>query len=635
MAIEKDTEQVTGTGYADSNRSARLEQLLMVEAMLFWGAALFFAFTQSIPWAQFTAITIGGSAIIYITNELAKGDSSVIECVGLIAAGVITTVFSSYLFINYQLLTTVRIGYALSYEYAMAVPFAFVIVYLIYRQYGIGIPLVLIGFIAYGFAGTSLPGFLSHGGFTWRRMVQILALNFQGFFGSISQIVAAWVILFLLFAGLLESYGIFDILVRGSFRVAEHIRSGVAQSAVVASLGMGSVNGTAAANAAMTGSVTIPVMKKSGLRPETAAAIEAVASSGGQIMPPIMGAAAFLMASLLGESYFAIVLAGIIPAAVYYLSVGVAVHFTALNQLSDFSFDASEHVEGDVSRTELGLQVVKFGVPFISLLVFLGWFKITVLSAALYSVMILIASAVVVESIVGVMNGSGYKAIGTGILRRTFSGFGTAATMVAPIVIVVAGINGIVDVLGSTGAASKFALALTGIAGGSLLIAAILAMLVSIILGMGMPTVAAYSFVALLIAPAIIRVFGVPSMAAHFFVFYSAILSGLTPPIAIAVIVASGVAEADFWRAAAESIKVSLPLFVLPFTFLYRPQIVAGGFSVTTLLFAVITLAGALVISVSLNSDLSFSPRINGSRNSLPVRFALVVIGVLMMVFPI
>lgn len=635
MAVKEEPEQVAEAGDTDSDKSTRLNQLLMLEALFLWGMTFYFAFTQSIPWAKFTTITIGGSIAIYVTDELAEGVNSTVERVALLASAAIGIVFTAYLWNNYIVLSRIRIGYALPYEYVLGGLFILVLIYLMYRKWGMGIPAVLVAALLYGFAGTNLPGFLAHGSITWQRMIRVLTLEFQGFFGFISQIVAAWVLLFLLFAGLLDAYGIFDILIRGAFRAAEYIRSGVAQSGVVASMGMGMVNGTATANAAMTGSVTIPVMKTSRLRGETAGAVEAVASSGGQIMPPIMGAAAFIMASLLGTSYFSIIVAGLIPALVYYISTAVAVHFTTINQLDDFDFDASKHVEGHLSRVELGLQILKFGVPFIALLVLLGILQYTVLSAALYTVVILIACAAVIQIVEGILKGWSYRKIGTSFMSDTFSGLKRAAILTAPLVLIVAGINGIVDIISITGLAAKFALALMTIASGSLLLAAVLAMIVCIILGMGMPTVAAYTFVALLIAPAIIRVFAVPAIAAHFFVFYAAILSAITPPVAVAVVVTSGIADSNFWKTAWEAIKLSLPLFVLPFTFLFRPVIVTGGLSFTALIIGVITLAGAFLIAMGLNSKLSFLPHIDGSLAEIPARFGIVAIGVVVMAYPI
>ena len=222
----------------------------------------------------------------------------------------------------------------------MAALFTLVVLYLTYRAFGAAFVGVVVVSIGYAYFGASIPGLMGHSGIGGRQIVNVLALEFDGFFGSITQIVAAWVALFLLYAGLMRGYGAFDLIMRLSFKTAKYLRSGVAQSAVVSSLIVGSINGAQTANAAMTGSFTVPLMKNSGMEGESAGGIEAVASSGGQIMPPVMGAAAFVMASLLtGVGYVDVLIAGIVPALVFYVSVAIGVHYMAVGQLPEGGVD--------------------------------------------------------------------------------------------------------------------------------------------------------------------------------------------------------------------------------------------------------------------------------------------------------
>jgi TRAP-type uncharacterized transport system fused permease subunit len=204
--------------------------------------------------------------------------------------------------------------------------------------------------------------------------------------------------------------------------------------------------------------------------------------------------------------------------------------------------------------------------------------------------------------------------------------------ILAPIAIIIAAINGIVDVFTASGIPGILSLALLDLSGGVMINAVLLAFVISIVLGMGMPTVAAYVIVAALIAPALVQQFFVPDLAAHFFVLYAAILSGLTPPIAIAVVVATGIAESNFWKTAHEALKISAPIYVLPFAFIYNPEIVTGGFGLGTLFSGLVALAGALGIAHGLNYYGKYfheSPFVK-----FPIKAVFFVLGVLAMVYP-
>jgi len=509
-----------------------------------------------------------------------------------------------------------------------------VILYLTYRAFGAAFVCVVVLSIGYAYFGASVPGLMGHSGIGGRQIVNVLTLEFDGFFGSITQIVAAWVALFLLYAGLMQGYGAFDLIMRLSFKTAQYLRSGVAQSAVLSSLVVGSINGAQTANAAMTGSFTVPLMKNSGMKGESAGGIEAVASSGGQIMPPVMGAAAFVMASLLtGVGYVDVLIAGIVPALVFYVSVAIGVHYMAIGQLPEGGVD----LEGKIENLDGGyhplVEAVRFGVPFAVLLYTLGIAQWTILSSALYTCGVMVLTGAGVPVLLSLVRSE--REVGEAIRSAatdTVSGFRFGAITVAPIAIIIAAVNGIVDLLNATGMPGKLSLALVGIAGGVMLFTVILAMIICLVLGLGMPTVAAYTIVALLIAPTLIGEFGVPQLAAHFFVFYAAILSGITPPIAIAVVVTAGIAGADFWRTSLEALKLAMPLFVLPFTFIYNPEIVTGGFSLLTIQSGIVVLLGAISITHGLNC----APRPFGISSPLSygVRAVYFILGTLAMVWP-
>ena len=661
----------TGTETTDQRISNRRGTFVLTAvAFVLWGLVIYYAWSQMLPPAQYGALFLGLCVVYYAWEEVISllerkdGLSSLsrnelVEVSLLVVVSVVTIVGTVYGFAMYDVLYYSRLGYSLPHERILGLAVILGLGYLTYHTYGLGFFMVLAISIVYVLTGPYWPGLLRHGGFAPVRTIDILLFEFDGFWGNITRIIATWVALFLLYAGLLKEYGAFDLIMRLSFRAATVIESGIAQSAVIASMLIGSINGAQTANAAMTGSITIPLMKESGLRSQSAGAIEAVASSGGQIMPPIMGAAAFLMASFLGIRYVDVLIAGVFPAFIFFVSVAFAVHFTAAPQMRDVTLNVEDHVDDMKSTERLMFDGIKYGVPFAVLLYYLGIAQYTVMTSALYTCLLMIAFGLVMPIVdVGYQMRHGQvskyvsepnSATGlTGRIRNTLryrpvaefrtqlwntvEGFKTGAKIIAPITIIVAAINGIVDLFVMTGVPGMFALALMDLSGGVLLIAAIIAMAVCIILGLGMPTVAAYTIVALLIAPAMIRAFMLPDLAAHYFVFYSAILSGLTPPIAIAVVITTGIAGSNFWKTCAEAISIAAPLFVLPFVFLYNPELVVGGATAETFLTLAIVLTGALTMSYGLNA----TPQMM-SKPRLQVRLWILVytvLGIVIMVHP-
>ncbi|WP_331234096.1 TRAP transporter permease [Natronorarus salvus] len=616
-----------------STPAVTVKALTYVLSIVLWLCAIYYAFT--LEWAR-TLFTLGlfGLAFgIYILDELIqpleeKRYNEIYLLLICLATVVITV---TYLMLNFEELLFQRTGVGRHDEYVLALLFTLTMFYLIYRAFGMAFLSVIAGGFLYAWLGAHLPGILGHGGLSITRILNVFVLDFEGFFGSISGIVAAWVSLFLLYAGLLHGYGAFDYVMRLAFRASDYIRSGIAQSAVVASLAIGSINGAQVANAAMTGSVTIPLMKDAGLKSSTAAGIEAVASSGGQIMPPVMGAAAFIMASILGISYVEVLVAGIVPALTFYIAVGIAVHYKAINQniMYGGSIDVEEEVGMEKSQAEFLSETVKLGIPFLVLIYTLGIAQWTVTSAALYTSIAMFAT--------GVAFPLGERALGwnelsiVDLFRMTIEGAKYGAIVFAPIAVIVAAINAIVDILVTTGVPGKLALALMDLSGGVLIIALILAMIICIILGLGMPTVAAYTIVALLVAPALVEGFALDRLTVHYFVFYAAILSGITPPIAIAVVVTTGIAQSNFWASALEAVKIAAPLFVLPFAFIYNPEIIVGGFTAHKVYSSLVLLGGAAVLVHGLN----YYGRAFASRTVyFGFRGLFVVLGVVIMAAP-
>jgi TRAP transporter 4TM/12TM fusion protein len=618
------------------DRQHLLNNLVTVAAIAFWARVLLYGVTQDAPRAKYAAAFLGLGVLVYVLAELRGIErDNRLERAGLWVCILIGTAVPAYLWSNYNVLETTRVGYALNHEYAIGGLFALVALYLTYRAFGASFAAVVVASILYALLGDQIGGLLGHTGVAPKQIINVLTMEFEGFFGSITQIVAAWVALFLLYAGLMRGYGAFDLIMRASFKTAKYMRSGVAQSAVISSLIVGSINGAQTANAAMTGSFTIPLMKESGMRSESAGGTEAVASSGGQIMPPVMGAAAFVMASLIPPvGYVDVLVAGVIPALVFYISVAIGVHYMSIKQLPEGGVNLDSRLEDLDGGYSPVVEAIRFGLPFSVLLYTLGILQLTVVTSALYTCAVMVATGAGLPVLLSVVREDmDVTETVADAVENTVSGFKFGAVTMAPIAIIIAAVNGIVDLLNATGLPGKLSLALVGLAGGVLLLTSIFAMLVCLVLGLGMPTVAAYTIVALLIAPTFTGQFGMAPLAAHFFVFYAAILSGITPPIAISVVVTTGIAGSNFWRTALEALKLGLPLFVLPFTFLYNPEIVTGGFNLVTAGSGAIVLLGAIAITHGLNC--ASEPFGVSSPLSYGVRAFYVALGVFAMVWPV
>ncbi|SNR25587.1 TRAP transporter permease [Halorubrum vacuolatum] len=625
---------------------ATMNSVLGVLSIPFWAYVMYMSLGGASR-AMFGIGFLGGILLLYIHSELADnvggGTNYIVDDLKtllsehrsdvaiLSVCAVITVITTVYMFTN--VLRLVEGGRVTTPELVMAAAFSLVMIYLTWRAFGITFLAVVLVGIGYGLFGWIIPGTLGHTGISVNRTLRILALANDGFFGFLTQLTAAWIALFLLYAGMLRAYGAFDLILRAAVRAAKYVDSGVAQTAVIASAVIGSVNGSQTANAGMTGSFTIPMMKESGVRGSTAGGIESVASTTGQVLPPVMGAGAFVMASLItGISYLDVIVAGLIPAGIMMVVVAVAVHYAAAPQIEDP--EMTGQFDYRLTQGELALEGIKFGVPLFVLIYLLGFLGYTVMTSAFVTV--------VTMAFFGITIPTGKAAFDTrdarvtfwqfvDTLQQTFNGLRGGVVVLAPVAIILGAINGVVDILQATGVPTAVSLTLMSLSGGVLIIAAVMAMGICILLGLGMPTTAAYTVVALLVAPTLINQFFLPEFSAHFFVFYAAILAGLTPPIATCVAVACSIAGSDFWETCFEAVKISAPLFILPFSFIYHPGIVdhGGEFTTSVLLTSAIILAGSLIIIHGLNYRFDL-----GRAPALGLRAVFFSLGVTIMVFP-
>nr|WP_245726751.1 TRAP transporter fused permease subunit [Natronorubrum sediminis] len=460
------------------------------------------------------------------------------------------------------------------------------------RAFGWIIALVTIGSILYAtnYVGPNLPSFLRHSGFDLERISSEGAISLSGVYHeTLMGIGSTWVAIFIMFAGIAKAYGLMDFILDVGRELGKSLTTGVVQIAVIASMIMGSITGSAAANTATTGSFTIPMMQDQKVRDDYAAAIEAVASAGGQMLPPVMGVAAFLMADIIGVSYLRVIQAGVIPAALFYLSVGIAVHFTVLK----FGWTSKNTGSFNYGMLTRGAH---FAIPLFVLLYLLVVMRWTPLTAGLYTIITMI----VVGLLTSVVSKVRASEIDSGVVKEESKtillGLRRGGLEMAPLVGVLAAMGIIIEMLTQTGLAQRVSTAIVGMGGGLLLVVLLLAMVASILFGLGMPTPAAYILVVILVAPGVMEM-GVPEITTHMFVFYFAMLSAITPPVAISVAVGSRIANTDFITSCINALRIGAPGFLIPFALVANESLIY--WSSTTLIEFPVVLAGTIALIVA------------------------------------
>jgi TRAP transporter 4TM/12TM fusion protein len=425
-----------------------------------------------------------------------------------------------------------------------------------------GWPLVIIVvvFLLYGRFGAYFPGGLATTGLAWDRLVSQLFYGPDFMFGTPLRIAVMVVFAFILFGQVLFGTGGGDIFIKLAQSTMGRYRGGTAKTAIVASTLFGSISGSAVANVASTGVITIRLMKRTGYSPTFAAAVEAVASTGGSLMPPVMGAAAFVMVEFLGISYSAVVLAALVPALAYYASLLIQVHLRALNTgLKGLPPEELEPV-GPVLR-----EGWIYLVPIVVLVYAIFALNLDVVVAALYACAANLVLALLRPATRHYLHP-----------RKLLALCVDVATGMVQITIVCAAAGFVVGLVAYTGLGSSLAQVLVELAGGSLLLLALGTALTSIVLGMGMPATASYILVAVLMAPTLINA-GVTPLLAHLFVFYFGNFSFLTPPVALAVYAAASIANAPFGATCWQSIRLAMAGYIVPFIFLYKPGMTLMG----------------------------------------------------------
>lgn len=472
---------------------------------------------------------------------------------------------SFYVIFNFETYTTTMQNNMMTKElYVFGIIITLLVLEAGRRMLGNVLPIIAIVAIIYALTGDKIPGLFGHRGYSMQRVV-LAIFSDRGVYGTPIGTSATNVYLFLLFAAFLSVSGADIIFQNIAIAAAGRKRGGPAKMAVIASAFFGTISGSCVANVVSTGAFTIPLMKRNGYPKKFAGAVEAVASTGGQIMPPIMGAAAFVLSDVAGVPYAEVCIAAILPALMYYICLVKMVDLEAVkHNLAGLSEDEVPNLKESLARG------MKLFIPVGVLLFMMLGLKTTPMKAAIFATAAILVTGVLDSkdrmTLKGVVNG----AVAAGkSLCSVVAACSTAGIVVA--------------VFSLTGLGLKFSNFIVQLGSNSLIPSLILAMLVCAILGMGLPTTAAYIVCATAIAPALTGL-GLPILAAHLFLMYFASISAITPPVAVASYAAAGIAEENPMKVGLQAVKLGITGFILPFAFALNPDYITFGWNLQTLL---------------------------------------------------
>ncbi len=475
---------------------------------------------------------------------------------------------------------------------------------------GLALPIIAVVFLIYAFIGPYLPNVIAHRGYNLEYITNYISWTNEGIYGVPVGASVSFVVLYIIFGELLDKFGAGKFFIDIAYALTGKMKGGPAEAAVLSSAMMGSINGSAVANVVTTGTFTIPLMKKVGYKKEYAGAVEAVASTGGQILPPVMGVAAFVMADLTGIPYSHIVLAGIIPGLLYYISLGSAVYFEA-GRLG---------IEAEKNEKLLRVKaILKEGyyyfIPIIILVFCLLVLKLSASYSGFFAILSILAIGIIKIGIVD--HRFPFKELKEASLH--------AAKSAVPVAIACASAGIVIGIVSMTGLGVRFAQIVFDVSNGNLFLMLLMTMIACIILGMGLPSTAAYVIAATVAAPALLKA-GISPIASNLFVFYFAIISFITPPVAMSAYAASGIADSDAMKTGVQAFKLGIAGFIIPFMFVYYPGLLIVDTSfLASISSLIIALLAVVMIAISFEGWL-------GKNLGLPIRLLLASVAIIMII---
>ena len=517
--------------------------------------------------------------ISFVTLAKDNQKNKIVDSIIRIILGVATLFASIYILKRWEIITSSG-GVTNQYDVIVGILMILLVLEATRRSVGWMLSLITTVFLLYPFIGPYLPSILQSRSYSIDRISTFLFTSTSGIYGIPISVSAAYIILFCIYGAFLSEFGAGEFLYDLASSVTRRFVAATAKTSIVFSALIGMISGSAAGNVAITGTLTIPMMVKEGYKPEKAGAITAVAATGGQIMPPIMGAAAFIMAEIIGESYVNIMKAAILPAILFFLSIFIIVHLEAKKD----GIDLSGNKNMNSSLKEVLKNGWYFVIPILTLIYMLviGY---SPFKSAYYSILVLLLVYVISQ-----------KAFNKETVFKILSALEKGSKDTVSIAIACAASGIIVGILSITGLGSRISSMVIALSGGQPLIALFLTMLVSIILGMGLPTTAAYLVLASVVVPALVQM-GIPLLSAHMFVFFFGCISTITPPVALASYVAAGIAGTDLNKVGWTAFKYGLVSFMLPFMFVYGPSLLLKGEPLTIVTTIILSTIGIFAIA--------------------------------------
>ena len=492
----------------------------------------------------------------------------------------------AYIVVNYDRIMS-ELPWATTTDLVLTAGLVIAVLELARRTVGVIFPLLVLAGLGYAYFGASMPGPLRHRGFDAHYITETVFLGDLGIWGMLTGVAATVIAAFVLFGALLLHTGGGQAFIDLAMRLGGRQAGGAAKIATIASGLFGMISGSSVANVATTGNFTIPMMIRLGYPRPFAAAVEAVASTGGQIAPPIMGAAAFVMAEIVGVPYTDIIRAALLPAVLFYVSVFVTVHLVSVRrglalvpaeELPPWALILAPRRVGPVCAALIGL-----GIGF--------WLGRSVATSAFYGIVGLLAAFVLTQA---------GRLPAREMAGRVLDGLEDAGRGLVIIGVLLAGAQVLVSMVNLTGAGVALSSAIVSLGGDSMAMVALMVGLVCLVMGMGLPTTAAYVLVAAVLAPALTEV-GIPPLTAHLFVFYFATISVITPPVCVAVFVAAGIAGTNWMQAAGEAVRLGAMTYLVPFLLLIYPGMVleGGPFAILDAMLAGLVLVLAIPLLLS------------------------------------
>ena len=548
--------------------------------------------------------------IIFLTKGVkTPGVKRTVDMAVRVVGLVLTLVCSVYLLLRYEDIANSG-GVTVTMDIILGAIMMIVVLEATRRSVGMVLAIIAAIFLVYPFVGPYLPGILSTRNYSLTRIITLLFTTSEGIYGQPISVSANYIIIFCIYGAFLSSFGAGEFLFKFSSCFTKRFVAASAKTSIIFCALLGMISGSAAGVVAVAGSLTIPMMIRENYTKEEAGAISAVAATGGQIMPPIMGAAAFIMASIIGVPYLEIMKAAAIPAVLYFFSIFVIVHLLAKKRHMQ-----KAETFGDVTFKSVIKEDWPLGIPIVALIIMLvvGY---SPFKAAFWSILALLVVYIPYKWVKD--KSFDVKDFGKRIVVALRQG----ATDTVSIAIACAAAGIISGILSVTGLSVKLASLIVEISNGHLIIALLLTMVISLILGMGLPTTAAYLVLASVIAPALVQM-GASLLAAHMFVFYFGCISTITPPVALASYVAAGIAKANLNSVGYKAFWYGIVSFLIPYVFVYGEALLMNGTVIEIISTSVFAIIGTMAIGMAIVGY------VLTDANAI-MRILLVIAGVLM-----